>query len=258
MDFIIGNYVNTTTANNNKNANNNDKIKHNRLCTTEANTVSKLSYLDYTFLSHKNTISLNSSLFPYNNTKDYIYDLNETLVLNLELLGKTIKSKNDQELNKLYESMTKKINDIKKKNKAIFDLNSKILIDKQINEEKKRKIEENNDYYDEKISESENNCFNKSEYIKVVEKKLFEVEIYVQKNTRNLFNSRYDKYKNWKLKKFLDDNLSLIQKKNLLINDKNKLNQMIKEEKEDNKRIIIDKKKSNEEIKKLKNKNKKK
>ncbi len=258
MDFIIGNYVNTTTANNNKNANNNDKIKHNRLCTTEANTVSKLSYLDYTFLSHKNTISLNSSLFPYNNTKDYIYDLNETLVLNLELLGKTIKSKNDQELNKLYESMTKKINDIKKKNKAIFDLNSKILIDKQINEEKKRKIEENNDYYDEKISESENNCFNKSEYIKVVEKKLFEVEIYVQKNTRNLFNSRYDKYKNWKLKKFLDDNLSLIQKKNLLINDKNKLNQMIKEEKEDNKRIIIDKKKNNEEIKKLKNKNEKK
>ena len=258
MDFIIGNYVNTTTANNNKNANNNDKIKHNRLCTTEANTVSKLSYLDYTFLSHKNTISLNSSLFPYNNTKDYIYDLNETLVLNLELLGKTIKSKNDQELNKLYESMTKKINDIKKKNKAIFDLNSKILIDKQINEEKKRKIEENNEYYEEKISESETNSFNKNEYIKGIEKKLFEVEIYVQKNTRNYFNSKYDKYKNWKLKNFLNENLTLIQKRNYLIKDNVKLHQMINNEKEENKRIKVDKKKDIEELKKIKNKNEKK
>ena len=65
MDFIIGNYVNTTTANNNKNANNNDKIKHNRLCTTEANTVSKLSYLDYTFLSHKNTLSFTFIIRPF-------------------------------------------------------------------------------------------------------------------------------------------------------------------------------------------------
>ena len=258
MDFIIGNYVNTTTANSNKNNNNNDRIKNNRLCTTEANTVSKLSYLDYTFLSHKNTLSLNSSLFTFNNTKDYIYDLNETLVLNLELLGKTIKSKNDQELNKLYESMTKKINDIKKKNKAIFDLNSKILIDKQINEEKKRKIEENNEYYEEKISESETNSFNKNEYIKGIEKKLFEVEIYVQKNTRNYFNSKYDKYKNWKLKNFLNENLTLIQKRNYLIKDNVKLHQMINNEKEENKRIKVDKKKDIVELKKIKNKNEKK
>ena len=258
MDFIIGNYVNTTTANSNKNNNNNDRIKNNRLCTTEANTVSKLSYLDYTFLSHKNTLSLNSSLFTFNNTKDYIYDLNETLILNLELLGKTIKNKNNKELNKFFESITKKINDIKKKNKIIFDLNSKILIDKQINEEKKRKIEENNEYYEEKISESETNSFNKNEYIKGIEKKLFEVEIYVQKNTRNYFNSKYDKYKNWKLKKFLDDNLYLIQKRNYLIKDNVKLHQMINNEKEENKRIKVDKKKDIVELKKIKNKNEKK
>ena len=258
MDFIIGNYVNTTTANSNKNNNNNDRIKNNRLCTTEANTVSKLSYLDYTFLSHKNTLSLNSSLFTFNNTKDYIYDLNETLILNLELLGKTIKNKNNKELNKFFESITKKINDIKKKNKIIFDLNSKILIDKQINEEKKRKIEENNEYYEEKISESETNSFNKNEYIKGIEKKLFEVEIYVKKNTRNYFNSKYDKYKNWKLKNFLNENLTLIQKRNYLIKDNVKLHQMINNEKEENKRIKVDKKKDIVELKKIKNKNKKK
>ena len=258
MDFIIGNYVNTTTANSNKNNNNNDRIKNNRLCTTEANTVSKLSYLDYTFLSHKNTLSLNSSLFTFNNTKDYIYDLNETLILNLELLGKTIKNKNNKELNKFFESITKKINDIKKKNKIIFDLNSKILIDKQINEEKKRKIEENNEYYEEKISESETNSFNKNEYIKGIEKKLFEVEIYVQKNTRNYFNSKYDKYKNWKLKNFLNENLTLIQKRNYLIKDNVKLHQMINNEKEENKRIKVDKKKDIVELKKIKNKNEKK
>ena len=258
MDFIIGNYVNTTTANSNKNNNNNDRIKNNRLCTTEANTVSKLSYLDYTFLSHKNTLSLNSSLFTFNNTKDYIYDLNETLILNLELLGKTIKNKNNKELNKFFESITKKINDIKKKNKIIFDLNSKLLIDKQINEEKKRKIEENNEYYEEKISESETNSFNKNEYIKGIEKKLFEVEIYVQKNTRNYFNSKYDKYKNWKLKNFLNENLTLIQKRNYLIKDNVKLHKMINNEKEENKRIKVDKKKEIVEIKKIKNKNEKK
>ena len=123
---------------------------------------------------------------------------------------------------------------------------------------KKRKIEENNEYYEEKISESETNSFNKNEYIKGIEKKLFEVEIYVQKNTRNYFNSKYDKYKNWKLKNFLNENLTLIQKRNYLIKDNVKLHQMINNEKEENKRIKVDKKKDIVELKKIKNKNEKK
>ena len=256
-ELTFGNYVNTTSSNNN-NSNNN---KVNKLCTTDINnTVSKINYLDYTFLSHKNTLSLSATFFSNNkSTKDYLYDLNQTLDLNLQLLEQTLNLKfKDDKLKSIFGNLKKKIKEKDIKKKKIIDLNSKLLIDKQIIEEKKRKIEENNDYYQEKINEHDINCANKIEYIKIVEKKLYEVEIYVQKNTKNLHGTKYDKYKNWRLRNFLDENGSIINKKNLLVKDKVKLQQIINQAKKDNKKIQIEYKKNDEMISQVKNKNERK
>ena len=256
-ELTFGNYVNTTSSNNNNSQNN----KINRLCTTDINnTVSKINYLDYTFLSHKNTISLTSSFcLNSKSTKNYLYDLNQTLNLNLELLEQTLNSKyKDDKFKNIFENLKKKIKEKEIKKNKIIDLNSKLLIDKQIIEEKKRKIEENNDYYQEKINEHDVNCSNKIEYIKIVKKKLYEVEIYIQKNTKNIHGTKYDKYKNWRLRNFLDENGKIINKKNLLVKEKVKLQQILNEAKKDNKKIEIEYKKTNNDISKIKNKNEKK
>ena len=154
--------------------------------------------------------------------------------------------------------MKKKIKEKKMKKKEVIDLGSKVLIDKQIAEEKKRKIEENNEYYQEKIIESETNSSNKNEYIKIVEKKLYEVEIYIQKNTKNLNHTKYDKYKNWKLRNFLDENISEIRRKGFLIKEKAQLQEMINETRKENEDIINEYKRDDEAISQIRNKNEKK
>ena len=258
----FGNYDNSISSNNIISNNNNYKLKQNkRLSKSDINnTISKINYLDYTFLSHKNTISLSTSLCINNkNTKDYLYDLNQTLELNIQILEQLIKSKyKNKEINKLFETLRRKIDEKNIKKKKVIDFNSKILIDKQIIEEKKRKIEENNEYYKEKINESESNSSNKNEYIKIVEKKLYEVEIYIQNNTKNIQSTKYDKYKNWRLRKFLDENIAIIRKKNNLVKEKVELQLMINEAKKENKNIQIEYKNNIDAISKVKNKNEKK
>ena len=253
----FGNYDNSISSNNIISNNNNYKLEQNkRLSKSDINnTISKINYLDYTFLSHKNTISLTSSLCINNkNTKDYLYDLNQTLELNFQILEQLIKSKyKNKEINKLYESLRRKIDKKNIKKKKVIDLNSKLLIDKQIIEEKKRKFEENNEYYKEKINETESNSLNKNEYIKIVEKKLYEVEIYIQNNTKNIQSTKYDKYKNWRLRKFLDENIAIIRKKNNLVKEKVELQLMINEAKKENKNIQIEYKNNIDAISKVKN-----
>lgn len=215
-------------------------------------TANKTGYLDYTFLSHRSTLSLtNSNIIDSKKTKQYLYDLNLTLEINLNLLEKTIKFNYDN-----YEPILKIFNKLKnnknlKENlrKKINDLDSKILIQKQIFEELTRKNEESNELYQEKINEHLEASKTKNEYIKLFQKKLMEVEIYIDKITRHLKNSPYEKYKNWKLLNFLEINRNLIKKKEILNNEcknvKNLINN-IKNENEEMKKEEIKEKKMEE------------
>ena len=160
---------------------------------------------------------------------------------------------NKTDLNGIFQNFKKKIEEKNKKKKNIMDLCSKILIENQITQELKRKIEENNDYYQEKIIEFETNSTNKDEYLKSFKKKLFEVEIYIQKHTKNLKNSKYEKYKFWKLHSFLDIYNSLIKKKNLLQKDLITIGQTINELKKENEKIIIENKNDIAKLSQLKN-----
>ena len=188
-EFIVGSYNENSSINNN-NTTNNCTIK-NKICNLEVinnGSSSKINYLDYTFLSHRNSLSLRPSLsFNSINATNYLFDLKKTLELNLQLLEQTIKMKyNKTDLNEVFQNFKNKIEGKNNKKKEIIDKCSKILIENQIIEELKRKIEENNDYYQEKIIELETNSTNKDEYLKTFEKKLFEIEIYIQKHTKNI------------------------------------------------------------------------
>lgn len=132
----------------------------------------------------------------------------------IESLIDTNKSEGNSE--RLLE-ITRRIRDSfeKKKNlrKDFNEIKSKLLIENQIVEEFKRKMEENAEYYGEQIQEQEENLENKNEYIKIFEKKLKEVEIYIQKNTKNLVNSKYEAYKNFKMNDFIDLNTKMTKTK---------------------------------------------
>jgi hypothetical protein len=208
-------------------------------------TANKTGYLDYTFLSHRSTLSLtNSEKMDSKKAKQYIYDLNLTLDINLNLLEKTIKLNYDnyEPILNIYKSLKKNKNLKENIRKKINDLNSKILIQKQIYEELTRKIEESNEIYQDKINEHLEATKTKNDYIKLFQKKLMEVEIYIEKITRHLKNSPYEKYKGWKLIFFLETNRNLIKKKELLKkeceNIKNQINN-IKKENEDIKKEEI-------------------
>ena len=199
-------------------------------------TANKTGYLDYTFLSHRSTLSLtNTNKIDSKKTKQYLYDLNLTLDINLNLLEKTIKFNYDN-----FEPILKIFYNLKNNKKLkenlrnkINDLASKILIQKQIFEELTRKNEESNEFYQEKICEHQEASKTKNEYIKLFQKKLMEVEIYIDKITRHLKNSPYEKFKGWKLLNFLENNRNLIKKKEILNkeceNVKNLINNMKKE-----------------------------
>ena len=213
------------------------------------------TYLDYTFLSHRMLISNINNNKPYmhNNTQqqqqpfhahtstnNYIYDLNETLDINLNLLKHTIttssklSAKEKELLLTHYNAFISSLNKNKQIKHSLTMKISKLLIEKQILEELKRKIAENNEYYKEQLKESEDAVDTKNDYIKIFEKKLFEVEIYVQKHAKNVVDPRYEKYKNWKMNKFLNENNELCKTKDTYIKDNAKLREVIQEMKSDN------------------------
>ena len=209
------------------------------------------TYLDYTFLSHRMLISNVSNNKPYvsnakaqplhsqTSTSTYIYDLNETLDINLNLLRHTITTlklpQGEREvLLRHYSTFLSSLQKTKQMKRALTLRISKLLIEKQILEELKRKIAENNEYYKEQLKESEDAVDTKNDYIKIFEKKLFEVEIYVQKHAKNVVDPRYDKYKNWKMSKFLNENNDLCKLKDTYVKDNGKLRQVIQDMKSDN------------------------
>jgi len=127
----------------------------------------------------------------------------------------------------LQQELKNKISKIKEyfkiknsKRQELANRKGKLLIEMQIIEENKRKIEENYEIFKDQIREMEENVDNKEEYIKMFEKKLREVEIYVQKNTKNLFGTKYDIYKNFIMNDFINENTDLLKKKETLENER--------------------------------------
>jgi len=112
-------------------------------------------------------------------------------------------------------------------------MRSKLLMDQQILEEFKRRSEENNAYYQEQVDEINENIEKKDEFIKQYEKKFNEVEIYVQKQSRQGKNPQFDYLIGFEILPFIYANNSVnLSKKQLadeLRNVKIDLNNILKE-----------------------------
>ena len=193
------------------------------------------------------------------NSFSQLSDLKKTFVLNIDILKKFITSSQNpinidnqiiNLLNSLIERHKTKIKIIEK----IREKKSKLLIDNQINSEKKRKSEERRFYLMEKIKDNIERINSKEEYMKVLHKKMREVEIYIHKNTLNIKETeRRKKYQTFSMFDFIETNNELTkQKKDLnkqLVQTMNNYNIEL----EENKKIKEEEKNEKEEEKKKKN-----
>ena len=123
-----------------------------------------------------------------NNLKiqQHISDLENTVLINQECITKMLPvlELNQNEKNKL-SSIISKISDYfkekKKYRKIKSEINSKMLINKQIIEEIKRRRDEGYLMYKEQISNLSESVIKKTNLVKQFQKKFSEVEIFIQR-----------------------------------------------------------------------------
>ena len=221
---------------------------------------------DEIFINSTSKINMNNSttngFLRYNGMKNllntnfsnsYLSDLKNTFTINIDILKRYIISNNNpiNTDNQIISSLNSILDNAKKRDKIIEKIRekkSKLLIENQISSEKKRKNEEKRYSLRDKIKENQDRIDNKEEYMKVLHKKLREVEIYIHKNTTSLKDlSRRRKYQTFSMFNFIETNNDLIKQKK----DLNKLIESTKQnheyELEENKRIKMEVEKEKEE-----------
>ena len=120
--------------------------------------------------------------------------------------------------------------------KQIGEINGKILINKQIIEEAKRRNDENHLYYKDQIAELDDNVSKKASLVKQFQKKFSEVEIFIQRESQNEANiQQWGHWKTFTIVPFLLKNESLLKLKSyydlLIENRVNKATELIDENK---------------------------
>ena len=151
---------------------------------------------------------------------------------------------------KLMNTFEKIINYFKlKKNLRlnINEINGKILINKQIIEEIRRRNEENYLYYKDQIVVFSDNINKKLSLIKQIQKKFDEVEIYIQRECKNSENkSKFGHWASFSILTFMNKNERLIKRKAYL--------DSIKEQQNKNVKMILNENKTLKKINLLKSK----
>ena len=133
------------------------------------------------------------------------------------------------EKNKLISNINKIsnfFNEKKKIRKKIKEINSKMLINKQIIEEIKRRRDEGYLMYKDQMSNLSESVIKKSSIVKQFQKKFSEVEIFIQRECQNDENiEQYGKWKTFTVIPFMKKNEDILKKnvfmKRKLIIEKN-------------------------------------
>ena len=120
---------------------------------------------------------------------EHIFDLENTLSINLEYISNfipimNVKQDKKRKLMSNFEKIVKYFKLKKSLREGINEINGKILINKQIIEETRRRNEENYLYYKDQIIELTDNVNKKSSLVKQIQKKFNEVEIYIQRELK--------------------------------------------------------------------------
>jgi hypothetical protein len=213
-----------------------------------------------------------------NNLKiqQHISDLENTVLINQECINKMIPvlELKQTEKNKLISNINKisnYFNEKKKIRKKINEINSKMLINKQIIEEIKRRRDEGYLMYKDQISNLSESVTKKASLVKQFQKKFSEVEIFIQRECQNDENiDKYGKWKTFTVIPFMKKNEDILKKKCFYeeeVNNKKKSienlekeNVLLKEKIENNNKKmnninnnnIINEKKENDDINKIK------
>ena len=156
-------------------------------------------------------------------------------ILKMKQENKNLIAKRIEIIHKLFDNfqlMRKKIENIKSKN----------LVNNQIYEEVKRRLNENKKFYDEKISDINSMIKKKVIILKKVQKKFLEIQIYIRRESQNYYGFR-KQFSNFSITPFILEN-------EYLNKYKTKLNESFEEK-------INCMKTLNIPIKEIKNKNKK-
>lgn len=180
----------------------------------------KTDLLSYGFKLQKNNICSNDN----KKLEEYTYDLENTWVLNLELLENMLEYHNKNE--KKQKSLKSCINNcklyfgkIKDLRNEKYKLRSKHLMTQQIYQEYQRRNDENENFYSEQIEEIEENISKKEFFLKQFEKKFNEVEIYVQRESKLIKDEQaFKKFHFFKILTFINTNDAL-QYRKLILNE---------------------------------------
>ena len=153
-------------------------------------------------------------------------------------------NKPNKDVTNIIEHLTQMIQLKRKLTKEIKEQKGKMLIENQIQEEFKRKIEENNDYYNDQIQSSTNSCLSKDEYITLLLQKLKQVEFFVKAESKQK-NSRFVKHRLFKMSNFVQCNTELYRKKINLYKELDEIEDNINNVKQEN---FLYKEETNEKV----------
>ena len=192
------------------------------------------SFLDYTFLSHREMIYGKKTKDP-KKIRDYNFDLEKTLELNLDLLDKMdfkiYNSKQAKEIDILIKKI-KTNNERRIATKQKIKEQKNIIVNKkQVLEEMNKKWAENDEIYENKYNEENEILKKKNEYIKILNKRFKDVQTYISiMEVRN----KQRKENRPMISKFIKDNINYHKEKKMLDLDIKKLKEQITEIKKEN------------------------
>ena len=192
------------------------------------------TFLDYTFLSHRELIYGKKTKDP-KKIRDYNFDLEKTLELNLDILDKMdFKISNPQQAKEIKNLIEKiKTNNTKQitTKQKIKEQKNIIVNKKQVLEEMKKKFSENDEIYQNKYNEENDVLKQKNEYIKILNKRFKDVQTYIsiiEVRTHQQNPGRPS------ITKFIKDNINYHKEQKMLDVDIQKLKEQISEIKKEN------------------------
>ncbi len=214
IDYTFRNTLNNLISNPKLNNNNN---KNNNVIKTESD-------FDIERTRRKNNLKI----------QPHISDLENTVSLNQECINNMIPllQLNQTQKNKLIASIkkiTNYFNDKKAYRKKKNEINSKMLINKQIIEEIKRRRDEGYLMYKEQMTNLSESVTKKTSLVKQFQKKFSEVEIFIQRESQT--EEHIDKYGKWKtftVIPFMKRNEDILKKKCFYEEEINKRKKEIK------------------------------
>ena len=154
------------------------------------------------------------------NYENYLYDLIKTMQINIKIILDAVKilkmkQENKNLIAKRIEIIHKLFDNFQLIRKKIENIKSKNLVNNQIYEEVKRRIVENQKFFDDKIEDVNSLLKKKVIILKKVQKKFLEIQIYIRRECQNFYGFR-KQFSNFSITPFLLENEYLTKYKTKL------------------------------------------